>query len=97
MSNNTPVVTVELCMGSSCYSRGNKTLAQELKDLINQRGWSNKVQIKGRLCCNQCSSGPHVHVNGVACAEKTVFTIEQQIGSRLFPATGIPVDCRVEP
>ena len=78
-SQNAPLITIELCMGSSCYSRGNRTLVQELNDAIDRRAWTELVQVKGCLCHNACSSGPHVQINGTHCTIKTVLAIESQI------------------
>lgn len=74
-------ITVELCMGSSCYSRGNRTLAAEVEEIITRRGWTD-VQMRGRHCQNQCAAGPHVNISGVACTP-TMAAIEQRIGECL--------------
>lgn len=58
-------VTIEMCMGSSCFARGNNMTAAHIQEMINDRGWEQQVGIKGTLCQNLCKEGPVVIVNGV--------------------------------
>lgn len=58
-------VTVELCMGSSCFARGNSSALSEIESFLEENDLSDSVDLQGHLCLGKCNSGPHVRVNGV--------------------------------
>lgn len=55
-------VTVTICMGSSCFARGNRSLVDALKDEVSAKGWDAQVEIRGSLCQSRCSEGPIIKV-----------------------------------
>ncbi|MBN2659259.1 MAG: (2Fe-2S) ferredoxin domain-containing protein [Spirochaetales bacterium] len=57
-------VQVELCMGSSCFARGNSRILGFLERYIGEEGLQGRVEITGHLCLGNCSSGPVVRING---------------------------------
>ena len=57
-------MTVEICLGSSCYSRGNRKTLEILEQFVEEAGLRDEVGLKGRLCLDRCSCGPHVVVDG---------------------------------
>lgn len=79
-------VTVTLCMGSSCFARGNRSLVDALQDEVAARGWENQVEIRGSLCQGRCAEGPTIQVDKeylqVHCAEN-IQSILQKISERL--------------
>lgn len=60
------MVTVEICIGSACYVKGSSKIVQDLKDLINEKGWQDKVELKGSFCIKSCQNnmGLGVRING---------------------------------
>jgi NADH:ubiquinone oxidoreductase subunit E len=63
MGLNMAKVKVELCMGSSCFSRGNSKTLELLENFVKENNVENNVEIEGHLCLGRCSSGPIVRVN----------------------------------
>ena len=61
------MVKVSICMGSSCFSRGNKENLDAVLSYIDHNGLKNKVdlQISGSLCQDACSKGPNMTIDGV--------------------------------
>jgi len=57
-------VQVELCLGSSCFARGNNRILTYLEQYIDEEGVAGQVTVTGHLCMGNCSSGPVVRVNG---------------------------------
>jgi len=56
------MLTVEICMGTSCHLMG----AQELMDVLealpaDQR---QQIEIKGITCFKKCGKGPNIRING---------------------------------
>ena len=53
-----------ICLGSSCFSRGNKNLLKSIQRYVNQHGLSEKVQFKGGHCFENCIEGPNLMIGG---------------------------------
>ncbi len=49
---------IELCMGSSCYSRGNGSIVERIEQYVAKHSLQDEVMLKGRLCSGNCSAGP---------------------------------------
>lgn len=58
------MIEVILCMGSSCYSRGNSRALTLLEAAMEREAWQAKVFLKGCVCGGHCSEGPVVTVEG---------------------------------
>ncbi len=57
-------ISVALCMGSSCFARGNRKLLEVVEGLIRQNGWQESVALSGLRCTNRCADGPNISING---------------------------------
>jgi len=53
-----------ICMGSSCFSRGNKSLYQMIISFLKQHNLEPLVSIKGSLCECNCKTGPNIRIDG---------------------------------
>lgn len=60
MSNKTEVV---ICLGSSCFSRGNKKLLQVISNYIKEKGIQDRIHFHGGHCFGSCAEGPILKVN----------------------------------
>lgn len=58
-----PKVSVGICMGSSCFSRGNKALVTSLREALSRENLEARVELKGFLCIDACDKGPCVTVD----------------------------------
>lgn len=56
------MVTVVVCVGSSCYVRGSEKLAETFERLIRERGLNGRVELTGAFCMERCSMGVSVRV-----------------------------------
>lgn len=54
---------IELCMGSSCFARGNAEVLKVLEQRLSSKIFEN-VELTGHLCLGQCSCGPNIRVDG---------------------------------
>ena len=57
-------LVVELCMGSSCFARGNSGILMGLEQYIEENGLSDKVELEGHLCLGKCKEGPNLRIDG---------------------------------
>lgn len=61
---DTESTEVAVCMGSSCFSRGNRHNVKVIKEHIERFGLSGRVVLKGHHCEGLCKYGPNITVNG---------------------------------
>ncbi len=63
-------IEIVVCMGSSCFSRGNKKLVPIIESFFQSFSEKENVLLKpklimkGSMCENQCKSGPNVKIDG---------------------------------
>ena len=56
---------ITICMGSSCFSRGNKRILHVIQDYIRETGISGRVVFTGSHCIDKCVEGPLIKINDV--------------------------------
>ena len=49
---------IKICLGSSCFSRGNKRTLQVIQKYLKDHQLESDVILKGNHCFSDCSSGP---------------------------------------
>ncbi len=57
-------IDITVCMGSSCYARGNQENLAFLEDYIKEHGIDANIELAGSRCENKCALGPNIYVNG---------------------------------
>lgn len=62
-------VIITICMGSSCFTRGNKQVLEAIQNYLKQEDIEDRVTIKGSLCENNCKCGPNIKINDIEYAE----------------------------
>ena len=75
---------IKLCLGSSCFSRGNKQTLQVIQLYLKDHQLERDVILKGNHCFSNCSSGPvlqigqkvYEHVN----SENVLEILENEFG-----------------
>jgi NADH:ubiquinone oxidoreductase subunit E len=55
---------ITICMGSSCFSRGNNRNIEVLQDYARKRGIPLGVEVTGHLCEGLCNQGPNLNIGG---------------------------------
>ena len=58
---------ITICMGSSCFARGNERNLAACEEFLEQHGLKDEVDVElaGSLCTGNCANGPVVIVDGV--------------------------------
>ncbi|MEG1480414.1 MAG: NAD(P)H-dependent oxidoreductase subunit E [Kiritimatiellia bacterium] len=59
------MVKVTICMGSSCFSRGNSRNLEAVREWLKQNNKEAEVEFKGCRCGGKCSDGPNLWVNEI--------------------------------
>ena len=55
--------TIQICLGSSCYSRRNNTHLGVIRKYIAEHGLEAEIAFSGHLCENLCSEGPILRID----------------------------------
>lgn len=63
MSTKRPIEIV-VCMGSSCFSRGNSLNLAKIQEYLKTNGVEDQVQLIGSRCEGECMCGPSIRVDG---------------------------------
>lgn len=79
---------IMICLGSSCFSRGNRDVVKVIKEFLKKNHMDDKVILKGARCMDRCSEGPWVMINGKTFARTNVQDIETILEKELA-VTGV--------
>ncbi|MGM0443390.1 MAG: NAD(P)H-dependent oxidoreductase subunit E [Fibrobacterota bacterium] len=70
---------IEICMGSSCFSRGNDETLRRIEEMRSGIEDSLSVNLKGCLCMDRCSAGPNIRIDGTLYGELNPDCVEDLI------------------
>ncbi len=56
---------ITVCMGSSCFARGNDRNLEFIENYIKDNGLEAEIELSGARCEGKCATGPNIYVNGV--------------------------------
>ncbi|MGN0919264.1 MAG: (2Fe-2S) ferredoxin domain-containing protein [Alphaproteobacteria bacterium] len=57
------MTVVKVCLGSSCYVRGNDKILSFLEGYIQKHQKEMKIEIIGCRCTNLCQEGPNIFID----------------------------------
>ncbi len=82
-----PKVIITICMGSSCFSRGNRKMIHTIQDYLKVKKLENDVKLQGAHCVGRCDKGPVMKVNENTIynvtAENLEETLDEQINTHM--------------
>jgi NADH:ubiquinone oxidoreductase subunit E len=69
--------SIKICMGSSCFSRGNALNVEIIQRFVVQEAESIRVEaeLSGTLCEGLCKEGPIISIDGTIYRNVTPTTI----------------------
>jgi NADH:ubiquinone oxidoreductase subunit E len=62
MAPDKDVVEIVVCLGSSCFARGNSEVLAVLQQYAQSKGPNSSVRLSGCLCQDQCKQGPNLKI-----------------------------------
>jgi len=51
------MMTVTVCVGSSCHVKGARDIIARFNDFLTKQGLAEKVELKGTFCMERCGEG----------------------------------------
>ena len=59
---NEAKISLTVCLGSPCFSRGNNEHLQVIRQFLKDRGLEEGVLLKGSRCEGHCLNGPNLRI-----------------------------------
>ena len=73
------MITVIVCVGSSCHIKGARDLINSFNDLIAREKLEDKVELKGSFCMERCGEGINWKIN-----DETLTSPDVEEGTEIF-------------
>lgn len=73
--------TIAICMGSSCFARGNKRNLKIIEEYLAR--YKIDCALNGRGCVGRCRSGPNLSIDGEAFEQVDSETLIDLLDSKL--------------
>lgn len=82
------MLTVTVCVGSSCYVRGAPQVIQEFQRLIETLP-PGCVELKGCFCMEECTDGVSVRIGEETFTAVTPASVEELFKGRILPRVSV--------
>ena len=76
LARNDEIPGITVCMGKSCYVRGNQENLIYIESFLKQRGLDVRVDLRGQRCGESCESGPHITVGNWVYSDVTLVKLK---------------------
>jgi NADH:ubiquinone oxidoreductase subunit E len=75
---------IKICLGSSCFSRGNKQTLQVVQKYLKDHKLERDVILKGNHCFSNCNAGPTMKIGNKVyeqvSSEQVLDILEAELG-----------------
>ena len=68
-----------LCLGSSCFARGNRDLVERIRKFLVRKDLTDKVDFKADHCFDHCSEGPNLMIGTQMFHQVTSENLEEYL------------------
>lgn len=79
------MVTVTVCIGSSCHIKGSRRIVETLQQLISETDKTSEIELGGTPCIGKCKEGVCVSVNG------ELFSVTPETTEDFFKRKILPI------
>ena len=73
------MITVTVCVGSSCHIKGARDMIAHFNDFITKKGLQDKVELKGAFCMERCGEGINWKIN-----DEIITSPSVEDGTKMF-------------
>ena len=77
------MITVTVCVGSSCHVKGARQMINSFKDLLARENIEDKVELKGSFCMERCGEGINWTINDEVISSLSVQESVETLHRRL--------------
>ncbi len=72
------MINVKICIGSACHLKGSREIISQLQTLVKENGLSQKVELNGAFCTENCVNGVCVTI------DDNIFSLSPQTTKKFF-------------
>lgn len=76
-------IQIKICLGSSCFSRGNKELIKIVQKYIESNNLESKVAFSGDHCTSNCLEGPNLRIDGKLISQVSIDNVQEILDENL--------------
>lgn len=69
-------IEITICLGSSCFARGNNSNLKFIQEYLKQNNLMDKVTFKGQLCSKLCNEGPIIIIDNTVYKQVNKIVLE---------------------
>jgi len=73
------MITVIVCVGSSCHIKGARDMIARFNDFLTKEGLEDKVELKGSFCMERCGEGINWQIN-----DEILSSSSAEAGAEMF-------------
>jgi len=77
------MITVTVCVGSSCHIKGAREMIRRFNDFLAAEGLEDRVELKGSFCMERCGEGINWKINdedfSSSCVEEGFKTFRKKV------------------
>ena len=74
---------IKICLGSSCFARGNREMVNEVKNFLEKNHISEKVVFRGSHCLGNCENGPNMKINDDVIGDINKARVKEELSEKL--------------
>jgi len=83
------MVTVTVCVGSSCHIKGARNVIMRFNELLKKHDLEDKIELKGSFCMERCGEGINWQIDDEPVTSVTVEKAVETFWKRLLEPMGI--------
>jgi NADH:ubiquinone oxidoreductase subunit E len=57
------LMTITICVGSSCHLKGSRRIVEQLQSLVAQNDLTKNIELTGAFCLERCTDGVSVKID----------------------------------
>ena len=78
------MVTVTVCVGSSCHLKGARDVIERFNELLSQHDLAGQVELKGAFCMERCGEGFNWQIDDEPLTSTTCDEAVETLRARLL-------------
>jgi len=83
------MMTVTVCVGSSCHIKGSRQIIMRFNELLKEHGLENKIELQGSFCMERCGEGLNWQIDDEPFSSKSVEEAIRTFSEKVLePLTG---------
>jgi len=86
------MVTVTVCVGSSCHIKGARQVIMRFNEMLTAHGLQDKVFLKGSFCMERCGEGVNWQIDDTLLTSATADDAVALFRQRVLAPLGITAD-----